>query len=148
MNIRAIRSNDYETVHKLIVKEMGHGEVSFTALSTNLDAMKSRDNYILYVMEYNSQVVGFISAVVLFGCIDGCYIDITCLVVAQAFQNRGIGKALLDFVESFGKINKIEHFSVTSGLHRKKAHNFYKKNGYELGGYAFCKGLVIIESKI
>ncbi|GFI30134.1 aminoalkylphosphonate N-acetyltransferase [Lachnospiraceae bacterium] len=148
MNIRKLNSGDYGTVYKFIVNEMEHSEVSFTDMSENLDIMKVDDSYLLYVAEYNNQVIGFVSAVKLFGCIDSCYIDITCLVVSQNFQGKGIGKSLLEFIESFGKINKIENFSVTSGLHRKEAHDFYRRNGYELGGYTFYKGLVILEKDL
>lgn len=143
MNIRKLHSDDYGTVYKFIVNEMEHSEVSFKDMSASLDIMKADDSYLLYVAEHNNQVIGFVSAVKLLRCIDSCYIDITCLVVSQNFQGKGIGKSLLEFIESYGRVNKIEKFSVTSGLHRKEAHAFYKKNGYELGGHAFYKGLVI-----
>lgn len=145
MGIRELRSSDYEIVYKFIVNEMEHSEVSFKDMSERLDIIKNDRNYFLYVAEHNEQVIGFVSAVKLLGCIDNCYIDITCLVVSQNYRGKGIGKSLLKFIESFGRVNKVEKFSVTSGLHRKEAHDFYRKNGYELGGYAFYKGLVIVE---
>lgn len=148
MNIRELHSEDYEAVYKFIVNEMQHSEVSFKDMSESLDSMKANDSYLLYVAEHNNQVIGFVSAVKLFGCIDNCYIDITCLVVSQHFQGKGIGKSLLEFVESIGHTYKIKNFSIISGLHRKEAHDFYKKNGYELGGCAFYKGLVIVEKDV
>lgn len=148
MNIRELHSEDYEAIYKFIINEMEHSEVSFANMSESLDIMKANDSYLLYVAEHQKQVIGFVSAVKLFGCIDNCYIDITCLVVAKNFQHKGIGKTLLEFVESLGYSNKIKNFSIISGLHRKEAHNFYKKNCYELGGYAFYKGLAIVEKNV
>ena len=148
MNIRELHSEDYEAVYKFIVNEMEHSEVSFTDMSSSLDIMKANNSYLLYVAEHNNQIIGFVSAVKLFGCIDNCYIDITCLVVSQSFQGKGVGKSLLEFIESIGYTNKIKNFSIISGLHRKEAHDFYKKNGYELGGFAFFFCFVIVEKDI
>jgi N-acetylglutamate synthase-like GNAT family acetyltransferase len=145
MNIRELCTDDYETVYGFIVNEMKHDEVLFTDMSISLDKMRSDSSYLLYVAEDNNKVIGFVSAVKMFGCIDKKYIEITCLVIAQYYQKRGIGKSLLEYIESLGRKEKIENYSVTSGLHRRDAHTFYEKNGYERGGYAFYKGLVILE---
>ena len=148
MNIRELHSKDYESIYKFIINEMEHSEVSFADMSESLDIMKANNSYLLYVAEHQNQIIGFVSAVKLVGCIDNCYIDITCLVVSKNFQHKGVGKTLLEFVESLGYSNKIKNFSIISGMHRKEAHNFYKKNGYELGGYAFYKGVTIVEKNV
>lgn len=145
MNIRELQFGDYLAVHGLIVNEMEHAEVSLNDMSASLDAMKADSSYMLYVAEYDNQVVGFVSAVKLFGCIDSNYIEITCLVVSQSYQKKGIRKMLLKHIEYIGSKEGIEKFSVTSGKFRENAHAFYKRNGYELGGYAFYNGQVIIK---
>lgn len=144
MIIRELRTDDYKTVYGLIVNEMGHSEVLFTDLSASLDGMKADDRYLLFVAEDNDQVVGFVSAVEMLGCIDNRYIEITCLVVSQNYQKRGCGAQLLEHIEYLGKENDIRRFSVASGAHRTEAHEFYRNNGYEDGGYVFYKGLVIL----
>ena len=145
MNIRELRADDYKTIYGFIINEMEHSEVSFIDLSASLDLMKSDNSYMLFVAEDNNQVVGFVSAVKLIGCIDSSYIEIGCLVVSDNYQKRGGGKLLLEYIESLGKSNGIKNYSITSGLHRKNAHKFYEHNGYEKGGYAFYKGLVILK---
>ena len=79
MTIRELHVDDYKTVYGFIVNEMEHDEVQFTDMSDSLDNMKADNSYYLYVAEHNNQVVGFVSAVKLFGCIDSSFIDITCL---------------------------------------------------------------------
>ena len=59
------------------------------------------------------------------------------LVFKQQKLNIALGELL--------KSNGIKNYSITSGLHRKNAHKFYEHNGYEKGGYAFYKGLVILK---
>lgn len=145
MIIRELCTDDYKTVYGFIVNEMEHAEVKFTDMSASLDIMKADARYFLYVAEHNNQVVGFVNAVKLHGCIDYSYIEITCLVVSQSYQKMGIGKLLLEHIESLGRENNIEKFSITSGLHRKGAHAFYEKNGYQRGGYAFYNGLEILK---
>ncbi len=148
MIIRELRTDDYEIVHGFIVNEMGHDEVLFNVMSASLDSMRADDSYLLYVAEHNNHVVGFVSAVKLFGCVDSHYIEITCLVVSQRHQKEGIGKLLLDTIETAGKNSRIGSFSLTSGLQRKEAHAFYENNGYEKGGYAFYKGLIVLPEAI
>ena len=145
MNIRELRTNDYEIIHGFIVNEMEHDEVEFTDMSSSLDNMRNNDNYFLYVAEHDNQVVGFVSAVKMIGCIDSNYIEITCFVVSQNYQRRGVGALLLEHIESLGTRSGINRFSLTSGLFRVAAHEFYVKHGYEKGGYAFYKGLEILE---
>lgn len=145
MRIREVCSVDYVKIHNLIVNEMQHSEVSFADMTKWIDIMREdKKIHWLFVAESDNQVVGFISAIKSIGCIDGFFIDITCLVVSESFQGKGVGKELLDFIENLGKTEGITNYSTSSGLHRKEAHVFYEKNNYEKGGYAFYKGLVIV----
>jgi len=147
MSIRELRTNDYKAIHGLITNEMQHDEVLFDDLSCRLDIMLNDTDYLLFVSENDGCVTGFICALKSIGCIDGLCIDILCLVVLKTYQGKGIGEALLGYVENLGRGEGIENYSTTSGLHRTDAHRFYEKHGYEKGGYAFYKGLVIIENK-
>jgi GNAT superfamily N-acetyltransferase len=147
MKIRKLDSTDYETIHSLITNEMGHSEVQLANMSSWLDQMRNDKNQLLFVAEVDNQVVAFISAIKSIGCIDGFFIDITCLIVSKAFQGKGIGKALLQFVEDIGQSEDITRFSVTSGKQREEAHAFYVKNNYGLSGFAFYKGLVVLEEQ-
>lgn len=145
MIIRELRTDDYNTIYGFVVNEMEHSEVLYKDMSASLDGMKADDRYLLVVAEDNNQVVGFVSAVKILGCIDKSYIEITCLVVSSKYQNKGVGKLLLGHIEILGKNSNIEKFSVTSGAHRIGAHDFYRKNGYKDGGFVFYKGQVIIK---
>lgn len=144
MEIREMQAEDYKQVHDLIVTEMGHKEVKFEEFVNWLAIMKSK-NYYSYVATIDNNIAGFISANEAVGCIDGSYIDIDCLVVSYQYQGKGIGGALLQFIEDYSLSKGITKFSLTSGFHRKEAHDFYEKHNYEKGGYAFYKGLEILD---
>lgn len=144
MRIRELNTHDYEVIHGFIVNEMKHAEVDFADLSSSLDSMKANDSYLQYVAECDDRVVGFISAVKLFGCVDSTFIEITCLVVSEDYQGRGIGTQLMEHIESLGAEENIHVFSVSCGNKRIPAHKFYMHNGYGKDGYTFYKGAVIL----
>lgn len=83
------------------------------------------------VAEAEARVVGVLS----FRCIpmfhaNGFLGRITSLIVDPAFQQRGIGRALVTAAEEFGWAHGCTRVEVTSGDHRADAHAFYEKLGY------------------
>lgn len=67
---------------------------------------------------------------------------LTTLVVASAAQRRGVGRQLVAAVEAWAVEHGAVRISVTSGLHRDDAHEFYAILGYERSGVRLTKRLV------
>lgn len=68
---------------------------------------------------------------------------ISALVVNPAYQGRGVGTKLISYVEDWAISERSTILYLTSGIkeERKRAHEFYKRYGFDLTGYRFVKKL-------
>jgi len=63
------------------------------------------------------------------------------LVVDERFRKRGIGTRLLDEMTKIAKARLCRKIELDSAFHRKEAHEFYIKQGFENRAYVFSKDL-------
>lgn len=61
------------------------------------------------------------------------------LIVGKDYQNKGIGKRLVESCIDLAKKNKCHRIRLESGNQRKDAHNFYGKIGFEQSALTFIK---------
>ncbi|MBX3703396.1 MAG: GNAT family N-acetyltransferase [Steroidobacteraceae bacterium] len=59
------------------------------------------------------------------------------LVTAESGRSRGHGKALLDWLKQLARDEGCDAFHLDSGVQRKRAHQFYLREGLELSSYHF-----------
>ncbi|MFY3790300.1 GNAT family N-acetyltransferase [Ureibacillus sp. MALMAid1270] len=118
---------------------------------TTIDNMKIRFSNIFSKSDYKTlialiddRVVGMIG---LIKCLsyemDGCYVRIGALVVHSDYQNKGIGKRLIEEAENFARSIGASGIVLNSGNRpeRMKAHQFYKNQGYSDKSTGFVKKL-------
>jgi GNAT superfamily N-acetyltransferase len=67
--------------------------------------------------------------------------QLTALVTSPSMRNRGVGRALVDVVESWALERGAEKLVVTTALHRVEAPRFYERLGFEQTGRRFVKRL-------
>ena len=67
---------------------------------------------------------------------------ITTLVVSHGAQGTGVGSALLEEAERWARDKGAERVSLTSGIQRSAAHDFYVRRGYTNSGLRFTKPLM------
>ena len=63
------------------------------------------------------------------------------LVTADAERSKGHGKVLLAWLRALAVAEDCEVFHLDSGVQRKRAHQFYLREGLELAGYHFSERL-------
>jgi GNAT superfamily N-acetyltransferase len=63
------------------------------------------------------------------------------LVVDGKYRNKGIGKQLLEQLVSMAKHKGCRQVELNSAFHRKEAHRFYERNGFEGRAFVFLKYL-------
>jgi GNAT superfamily N-acetyltransferase len=85
------------------------------------------------------QVVG----VAVFRCYDNThagrkfYVDD--LVTDAAARSSGVGRAMLVFLEKLARNRGCSGLELDSGTHRKRAHQFYFREGFIISSFAFRK---------
>jgi GNAT superfamily N-acetyltransferase len=106
--------------------------------------MLDRKQYAVYVAEFSEEEIAGWIGVYIFRSVElEAFAEISGLVVSEEARNRGIGKLLLEAVEKWARETGCAVISVRSNVKRKRAHGFYKKNGYEWTKTqeTFCKKL-------
>jgi ribosomal protein S18 acetylase RimI-like enzyme len=86
----------------------------------------------IFIAEENGKSLGycFITEVLFLGM--GKYIELQSIIVDRDNRKRGIGKGLLMKCEEWSIRNRYKKMVLTSRVHLKDAHEFYKSMGYEI----------------
>jgi len=71
----------------------------------------------------------------------GRHLYVDDLVTAEAERSKGHGKALLAWLRAQAVAADCDVFHLDSGVQRKRAHQFYLREGLELAGYHFSERL-------
>ena len=71
----------------------------------------------------------------------GRHLYVDDLVTADAQRSKGHGKALLAWLRAQAVAEDCDVFHLDSGVQRKRAHQFYLREGLELAGYHFSERL-------
>jgi len=63
-------------------------------------------------------------------CHGNCRLDIESLFVKEEYRNKGVGKALINFLEKQAHAKNIFHFHINTGEDNLAAQGLYRKLGY------------------
>ncbi len=63
------------------------------------------------------------------------------LVTDEALRSRGIGRALLKFLQDIAKREKCGSVALDSGTQRQRAHQFYFREGFLIPSFHFGKAI-------
>jgi len=105
-----------------------------------LDKMLARPGTMVLVAEHRGRAVGM-GTVHLFSAMhcDEPAAWLTALVVDESVRGMGVGSALVKRAEELAVEQGALNLALTSALHRKEAHEFYKNRGYEHTGVRLVK---------
>ena len=71
----------------------------------------------------------------------GKHLYVDDLVTAESERSKGHGKELLAWLRALAVANDCDAFHLDSGVQRKRAHQFYLREGLELSSYHFSERL-------
>jgi len=71
----------------------------------------------------------------------GKHLYVDDLVTAETERSKGHGKALLAWLRALAVENDCDVFHLDSGVQRKRAHQFYMREGLDLSSYHFSERL-------
>ncbi len=103
-------------------------------------AMLDSDGYELVCAERKGRVVGFSSLSIQPNFWqEGRIAYITTLIVDKACRSRGVGSVLIDEIQETARDRGCGKIELESAFHRRDAHRFYEKMGFEKRAYFFSK---------
>lgn len=131
IKIREVKSSDQQALQKIVQEELKY-EVSSETLQSQLTRILKDSRNQIFVAEAENKVVGYVQLESYETLYFAPLINIMGLAVLSDYQHKGIGKALMEYAENWGKKNGFHGVRVNSGNDRKEAHKFYQKIGYTL----------------
>lgn len=138
--IRDMVPDDYKAL-KPLIDELGYPSTE-DEIKERLQNIIIDKNFKTLLAELNGKIVAFIGLLKSYGYeINGPYIRIMALVVAEEYRNQGIGTQLIKVAEEWAQQNGATIITLNSGLKRMDAHRFYEHMGFRIKGYSFIKEL-------
>jgi N-acetylglutamate synthase-like GNAT family acetyltransferase len=142
IQIRRYTSLDLEPITELM-SDLGYS-TSIQEMERRMLLIESNKGYFTFVATINNEVVGMMGIRQLLNYETSDVVtQISSLVVKANHQGKGIGSALLKYIEQWTRQSGSKILYLTSGINedRYKAHDFYKKYGFEMTGYRFVKNI-------
>ena len=131
IDIRPARLEDAAALQKLASHELGY-DYPLEACQKRLEALLADDQQILLVacsQDAPKQALGIVHASYYYSFYgDPAY---NVMAVDQAYQHQGIGRLLMQALESQALSKGVHHVRLNSASHRTGAHAFYQSIGYD-----------------
>jgi GNAT superfamily N-acetyltransferase len=118
-----------------------HKHISKENFSKCVDEILLEKNYQMIAGYVGGEMVGIAGYWILTRFYSDKYVQVGNMVVDEKHRNLGIGKKILNFIETEGKKQGCHHFILDSRLDNKKSHDFYLREGFEIMGYHFMKDI-------
>lgn len=128
-SIRKVYLTDAAALHSLNLNSLGYN-YPLDSTDARLRTILEKSNHAIFVAETDNRVIGYIH---------GCDYDILYapkvknilgFAVDKAYQNQGIGTALLKALEQWAEDTGAKGIRLASGSTRVNAHRFYENRGY------------------
>ena len=131
MLIRKCSSEDYVRIHDLNKYAFGY-DYPMEKTKNRLNSILNMPTELIAVACIDDEVVGYVHG----SDYECTYADpmknIMAIAVEEKHRTRGIGKALLDFIEEDARKDSRAAVRLVSGFNRNEAHEFYQACGYTL----------------
>lgn len=128
MKIRRAVLDDAKNICEISKNDLGY-ECDIDLVKERITSLDSSRECVL-VAELNNSVVGYVHVEKYNTLYYESMINILGLAVDVNYQRRGIGRALMEAAENWGKEQGISKARLNSGASRKSAHEFYRAIGY------------------
>ncbi len=140
VRIRRARPTDAPAV-ALLTSALGY-PCGAEAMSARLEALGRRRQTRVAVALEGGRIVGVVAACLERGIdADSPRGRVTALCVSEADRGRGIGALLLSHAEAWLERQGASCAVIHSGLRRRMAHRFYRREGYRVTGLRLYKEL-------
>ncbi|MEO8579068.1 MAG: GNAT family N-acetyltransferase [Gemmatimonadales bacterium] len=138
LRIRTAMSGDAAPISRML-NQLEH-PASPAEIPERIEKLHARPGTIVLVAESDGAVVGVVT-VHLFPSLHSRepVAWLTTVVVEENSRGKGVGSALVQRAEEWAIQQGAARITLTSALHRKRAHEFYKARSYEHTGVRLSK---------
>lgn len=133
IEIRPVQLEDAASLQKLASQELGY-DYPLEACRERLQALLADNQQILLVacsQVAPKQALGIVHASYYYSFYGDPAYNVMALAVVQAYQHQGIGRLLMQALESQALLKGVHHVRLNSASHRTGAHAFYQSIGYD-----------------
>jgi len=129
MKIRKALLDDAASIADLTT-DLGY-VADVSAITDRLRRLSDTPDDVVLVAEMEGVIAGWVQGHTSVVLESGFRMEIVGLIVSSRFRRRGVGRALIEAVESWGAERGASVFSVRSNVQRVESHQFYPSLGYE-----------------
>ena len=131
--IRTVQVKDAGQIRDLCHQALGY-DSTLEKVAAQIDNFNQPDSgHFCFVYEegQTGHILGYVEAEVYESLYSDAGLNILGLAVFPSAQGRGIGRQLMERVEELAKSKHYAFIRLNSASHRKEAHLFYERIGYE-----------------
>ena len=131
--IRTVQVKDAGQIRDLCHQALGY-DSTLEKVAAQIDKFNSPDSgHFCFVSEEDQtgHILGYVEAEVYESLYSDAGLNVLGLAVFPSAQGRGIGRQLMERVEDLAKRKHYAFIRLNSASHRKEAHLFYERIGYE-----------------
>ncbi len=139
-SIRKADEKDIDSLCRLMTELAGH-DITPEQVKDRLEFIKESPIDELFVCEEDGRILGLLGFRIRVNLEEvSQFGEISALVVLPDHRQRGMGRFMMDFADKRAEELGCKGLWLVSGFGREeKAHNFYKRLGYQVTGYRFVK---------
>lgn len=140
--IRNTENKDFNSVFLLLGQLWPDKKLSKTSLKKVYSRLLNSNYEESFCAETEGQIIGFCTIAIRDSLWQESRMGHICeLIVDETFRGKKIGTNLIKKAINIAKKRGCKKIELDSAFHRKKAHNFYKKMGFEERAYLFSKNI-------
>jgi GNAT superfamily N-acetyltransferase len=139
---RECRKDDFPAAFTLLGQLWPDKELDLQSLQSTFERGLASSTQAYLCAVSGGHVVGFASLTVKNNLWQAGYIGhVDELVVDEAHRNKGIGAKLLEDIAALARVKGCKRLELDSAHHRKEAHEFYERHGFENRALLFSRPL-------
>ena len=131
--IRTVQVKDAGQIRDLCHQALGY-DSTLEKVAAQVEKFNLSDSghfCFVYEEEQTGNILGYVEAEAYESVYSDSGLNVLGLAVFPSAQGRGIGRQLMERVEEFAKSSHYAFIRLNSASHRKEAHVFYERIGYE-----------------
>lgn len=131
IEIRKAAVSDFAAIAQIGREEMGYKESEDALVEKILPKVLEKDYERVFVAVCDGAVAGFVHAEQYELLYYPAMVNILGLAVSGEYRCLGLATKLMEAVEDWARECEIREIRLNSGITRKGAHEFYRKNGFD-----------------